>query len=46
LLPTVGSNLVIRIIFPHNGLSFEFELVEAASKMIWETAQIASVEVF
>jgi hypothetical protein len=46
LLPTVGSNRVIRIIFPHNGLSFEFELVEAASKMKCETAQIASVDVF
>jgi hypothetical protein len=36
----------MRIICPHSGLSFESELVNAASQMMCETAQIASVEVF
>jgi hypothetical protein len=44
--PTLSSNRVIRIRFPHSGLAFGFEPVNAASQIMCDTAQMASVDVF
>jgi len=35
---------VILIFFPQRGLALGFELVDAASKIMWDTAQMESVD--
>lgn len=44
--PTASLYLVIRIILPHSGLSFGFELVNWESQSACATAHIASVALF
>ena len=44
--PCFASKRVMRIFFPHRGLWFGFESTATASNTRWESAHIASWEVF